>query len=57
MKKGRVFGTIVFEESLVNDPSANIAYIYWGSLWEQTCCFMVDAELGASMHLLQKTVT
>ena len=28
MKKGRVFGTIVFEESLVNDPSANIAYIY-----------------------------
>ena len=45
MKKGRVFGTIVFEESLVNDPSANIAYIYWGSLWEQTCCSMVDAEL------------
>jgi len=28
MKKGRVFGTIVFEESLVKNSSANIAYIY-----------------------------
>ena len=35
----------VFKESLINDSSANTAYIYWGSLWGQTCCSVIDGEL------------
>jgi len=38
----------VFEEvdpGLVNDTSAHTAYIYWGSLWEQTCCAVIDGKL------------
>jgi len=40
----------VFEESLVNDSSANIAYIYWKSLWRQTCCSVIDANFSSSIH-------
>ena len=29
----------------LSDSSANTAYIYWGSLWGQTCCSMVDGKL------------
>ena len=36
----------VFEQSLVNDSSANTAYIYWGSLWGQICCFVIDGKHG-----------
>ena len=42
------------EPGLVNDSSANTAYVYWGSLWGQTCCSVID---GNSMHLVLKKVT
>ena len=29
---------------MVNDSSANTAYIYWGSRCGQTCCFVVDGK-------------
>jgi len=32
----------VLEQSLVN---ANIACIYWGNLWGQTCCSVIDGKL------------
>ena len=35
----------LFEQSLVNYSSANIAYIYWGSLLEQTRCSVIDGKL------------
>jgi len=35
--------TQVFEQSLVNDSSANIHL--WGSLWGQTCCSVIDGKL------------
>jgi len=41
MKTGRVFVIhcdSLFEQSLVNDSSANTAYIYWRRLWGQKCC-------------------
>jgi len=46
----------VFEESLVKDSSVNIAYIYWGSLWRQTCCSVHDrwqtsAQACTAIHL------
>jgi len=48
MQTGRVFGIhidSVFEQSLVNYSLANTAYIYWGSLWGQTCCSVIDGKL------------
>ena len=35
----------VFEESLVSDSSVNTEYIYWGSLWGQTCSSVIDCKL------------
>ena len=32
----------------------NTAYLYWGSLWRQTCCSVI---VGKLMHLLLKEVT
>ena len=34
----------VFEQSLVSDSWANTAYMYWGSLWGQTCCSVIDGK-------------
>ena len=34
-----------FEQSLVNVSSANTAYIYWRSLWGQTCSSWIDGNL------------
>jgi len=48
MKTGESLASIVdsvFEEILVNDSSANTAYIYWRSLWGQTCCSVIDGKL------------
>ena len=30
---------------LVNDSSANTTCIYWGNLWGQTCCSVIDGKL------------
>ena len=35
----------VFEQSLVSNSSANTAYIYWGSLWGQTYCSVINGKL------------
>jgi len=42
---------------MVNDSSANIAYIYWGSLWRQTCCSLIDGKLQLKHVLAAKKVT
>jgi len=57
-RQGQSFSSIadsVFEQSLVNDSSANTACIYWGSLWGQTCCSVTDGS--SSMHLPLRKVT
>ena len=48
---------LVFEQSLVNDSSANTAYMYWGSLWGQTCCSVKDGKLQLKYAPAAKTVT
>ena len=35
----------MFEQSLVNDSSANTAYTYWGSLWGEACCSEIDGKI------------
>jgi len=51
MKTGRVFGTYALLTQCCNrawscnDSSASTAYIYWGSLWGQTCCSVIDGKL------------
>ena len=39
------WGSVWREPGLVNDSPANTAYIYWGSLWGQTCCSVIDGKL------------
>jgi len=36
---------LVFEQSLVNDSSVDTAYMYWGSMWGQTCCSVIDGKI------------
>jgi len=42
---------------LVNDSSAKTAYIYWGSLWRQTCCSVIDGKLQLKPPPASKKVT
>ena len=42
---------------LVRDSSANIAYIYWGSLWGETCCSVIDGKLQLKHAPAAKRVT
>ena len=49
MKTGRVCHPLLTpclnRACMVNDCSANTAYIYWGSIWGQTCCRVIDGKL------------
>ena len=38
-------GSVWREPGWVNVSSANISYIYWGSLRGQTCCSVIDGKL------------
>ena len=42
---------------LVRDSSANIAYIYWRSLWGETCCSVIDGKLQLKHAPAAKRVT
>ena len=39
---------LAFQQSLVNDSTANTAYIYRGSLWGQTCCSVIDSYASST---------
>jgi len=46
-----------WQPGLVNYSSVNTAYIYWGSLWGQTCCSVIDGKIQLKHASAAKTVT
>ena len=42
---------------MVSDSLANSAYIYWGSLWRQTCCSVIDSKPQVKHAPAAKKVT
>ena len=50
-------GSVWIEPGLANDSSASTAYTYWGSLWGQTCCSVIDGKLQLKHASAAKKLT
>jgi len=58
LKKPMMTPTLSYKTIVsLNESSANTAYTYWGSLWGQTCCSMIDGKIQLKPLLKKMTWT